>query len=352
MKLVLIVFLCAFSWPLTSAVAQQANPTLAVFYTRPASDPYYSLVNSFSQTVASSLGIKIKAYYVDSNHLEMIEQVEQVSSSIDKPDAIAFINYKRNDKKILKITSFYNIPTFVFNSKLTETDTHYNSLVSVVSPDDQKAGFDLANYLFDNARQYNKKLFVVGIEGDPVSSASILRKKGLIQAAKKNKDVVLQQVVAGDWSTEIAKLQTPVLLARYPQTNVIWTASDSMAIAVSDIIENNKKHIVTGGIDWSKEGIQAIKKNKFIATYGNQFMELGWVGVLFYDLLFSDPKIEIPKKVNLPMQLYDKINSGEMSLYTDKKCWKKTDFRKYSKALNPEIANYSFVLNIEKCLTR
>lgn len=348
----LMVILFIFSPSIWADSKTNHDPTLAVFYTRPATDAYYSLVNSFSRHVANSLGIKINAYYVDSNHLEMVNQIKKVASSNNKPDAIAFINFKRNDKTILKITDLYKIPTFIFNSNSTDLAPHYNTLVSVVSPDDEKAGFDLANYLFDSAPRDKNKIFVLGIEGDSVSSASRLRKQGLLKAVKKNKDVILQQIVSGDWSEEVVTFQMPILLKRYPQTKVIWTASDNMAIAVSNYLGANTNNIITGGIDWSNEGIEAVKNNKIIATYGNQFMELGWVCVLVYDLLSSKHSIKIPRKINLSMMLINKKNSDDMQFYTDKNCWKKTDFKKYSKVLNPDISSYSFVLNIDKCLRK
>jgi len=325
-------------------------PTIAAFFTRPSNDPYYSLVTTFANTVSEKLNIKLETYFVDSNHLKLVNKIKQVASSKNKPDIIAFINFKKQADKILDITEKYQIPTFIFNSK-KKTNLGRKSLVGTISPNDKKAGYDLAINLINKSKiNKNGKIYLIGLEGDPASSASQERVQGLLTAVNEHTNVVLQQIVnIKDWSRSTTIKKTEVLLKRYPNTTAIWAASDSIALgALTSIKRKNKAYdIVIGGIDWSKEGIEATELNELAGTYGNQFMELGWVLILSYDYL-SNKAIKIPNEINLPMQLIDHNNITTMKKYTTQKCWRTFDFKKLSKALNPSINKYHFKLNCQE----
>ncbi|HIP95409.1 MAG TPA: hypothetical protein EYH20_08750 [Leucothrix sp.] len=319
--------------------------TLATFFTRPKNDSYYSLVVRFAEHVAKSYNIKLQSYYFDHNHIEMVKKIEQVLSSNNRPDAIAFVNFKQQDETILKIANKYKTPAFIFNSTPSKNTHSSKYFVSTVSPDDEKAGYDLAEYLIQNSKKHKDgKIYLVGIEGDPISSASILRKQGLLRASKRHNNVVLQQIVSAyNWNKDIASSKTDLLLKRYPKSNMFWAASDSISIGIHEtLIKHDKSQdIIVGGIDWSEEGINAVKKNKIAATYGNQFMELGWVTILTYDFLVGN-KTLIPDIINTPMQIINKDNIQTMNKYLTKECWNSFDFTKLSKTLNPSLTKYQF----------
>jgi len=319
--------------------------SLAVFFTRPKSDPYYSLVLKFSEHVAQGFNIKINSYFSNNNHLEMTKKIKKIASSKNKPDAIAFVNFKQQDVKILKIIKKYKIPTFMFNSNPTNINNHNEYFISTISPDDEKAGYDLAKYLIEQTYIRNgEKVYITGIQGDPLSSASKLRVKGLLRASTKKNNVVLQQIVsANDWGTSTAKIKSDFLLQRYPYTNIFWAASDSIALGIHETLKkyNKQNEIIVGGIDWSTEGVEGVSNNKIAVTYGNQFMELGWVVILTYDLLVGKNKT-IPKNIHSPMQMINKSNLKQRRKFTTKECWNRFDFKPLSKTLNPNLKKYQF----------
>ena len=70
--------------------------------------------------------------------------------------------------------------------------------------------------------------------------------------------------------------KTHKLLKRYTNINIIWCASDHMALAVIDAIEDIGKvvgvDILVGGFDWTPKAIASINNNKLTASIGGHFI--------------------------------------------------------------------------------
>ena len=68
---------------------------------------------------------------------------------------------------------------------------------------------------------------------------------------------------------------------------LIWAASDSMAIAAAraaaDAGLQPGKDILLTGIDWSAEGIQAVRDGRLLATAGGHFMDGALALAVIYD---------------------------------------------------------------------
>jgi len=62
------------------------------------------------------------------------------------------------------------------------------------------------------------------------------------------------------WSPDVAREKLKGLLRRYLDTNIIWSASDELALATSKVIKNHSDINVTiGGIGWLPKVIKAVK---------------------------------------------------------------------------------------------
>jgi ABC-type sugar transport system substrate-binding protein len=85
----------------------------------------------------------------------------------------------------------------------------------------------------------NKETQVVAINGH-YGSESQARFNGMREYFESNQGIVYQAVHAGR-SEQIAYKQTKALLARFPKVNVIWAASDLMALGASEAAVDSGK---------------------------------------------------------------------------------------------------------------
>jgi hypothetical protein len=58
----------------------------------------------------------------------------------------------------------------------------------------------------------------------------------------------IQQLAFGDWSYADGEHKAAVLLARYPDTNIIWGSNDSMALGVLRAVRARGAPVLVGGI--------------------------------------------------------------------------------------------------------
>jgi ABC-type sugar transport system substrate-binding protein len=88
---------------------------------------------------------------------------------------------------------------------------------------------------------------------------------GLQQAIKEDRNSNLLRSTHANWLQKSAHCKTMCLSQRYPETTVYWAASDLMAIGVEQALTKQGliqgKDYLTGGVDWSKEGLTAVKKS-------------------------------------------------------------------------------------------
>ena len=87
---------------------------------------------------------------------------------------------------------------------------------------------------------------------------------------------------------QVGLLKMPIdktlkLLERYPNINVIWCASDHMALGVIKAIKTMGKKvevdILVGGFDWTSKGINSVNSEELTASIGGHFL-MGAIAVM------------------------------------------------------------------------
>ena len=159
---------------------------------------------------------------------------------------------------------------------------------------------------------------------------------------------ILHQILYANWNKETSYKYTSRIIKRYKKDlDIIWAASDGMSLGAHKAIEENNKstQILTGGIDWSPKGIQAVKNGDIDATIGGHFMNGGFALVLLYDYFHGiDFYDEVGTKIQLNMSILTKNNVNKYLEKYSSQNWNKIDFRKYSKVLNKKLIKYDFSL--------
>lgn len=348
-------------------LAAKAPKKISVTFLNPA-DPkheFWNTVTSFMQAAGEDLGIDIRVHYTktEQQHMENYKDLKKDFEENKKPDYLV-MQYARGgtSEKIMKMANEANVKTMIFNTDIPEEDQEkigkprgkFPNWIGHIYPDDEKAGFDLAKALIKAARKKAKipakeKIEVVGISGDYLSSAAHLRNIGLRSAVKESNDL-LRRLVFADWKKDVATKKTEFLIKRYPNARVFWSASDLMSLGIIEGIKNSgknpaKHHIVTGGVDWMPDALDAIRDGHVTASIGGHFMEGGWLMVLLYDYHHGK---DFAKSEGLSIQsrmnIIDQSNVRDyLKNFKDRK-WERIDFKKLSKVLNPRVKKYDFSL--------
>ncbi len=342
---------------LLTAVPVQTQQTkdikIAFFVIRTIDDMFFSLVVDFMKEACADLGMEMEPYYANGNHLLMVKQVEKVLNSQDKPEALVFINFKNVGHQIVKLAEKAKTPVFLINSALNPEEAmggpreKYKYWIGEMLPDDVGAGYKLAQELITRAQpDKDGKIHMVAIEGERTTGASAARVQGLNLALEEHDNVILQQIVAGNWVKERAKFQFFLLRKRYPKTTVFWTASDGMAIGVAEGAKKlNLKlgvEVITGGVDWAVAGIEAVRQGEIEASLGGHVMEAGWAAVLLYDYFHDHDFATETVSMEDAMSAVTLDNIEDFTNTFTRENWHNIDFRYFSKTYNKSLQKYDF----------
>lgn len=317
-------------------------------------NPFWHNYIAYMKFACDSLGMNFDAYYANENHIQLQSVMENAIKSKRKPNVIVFLDNKMQAETVIKTATQAKIPVFLVNTSLNAAQTQvlgkprekYKYWIGQMQPDDRAAGYLVAETLFSKFPNNGKKYHVIGINGNIGSDVTKLRLEGLKDAVSQSNNIILDQVVYGNWLTPTSKYKFVELKKRYPNAKIVWTAGDGMAMGVvqgaKDLKLKPGKDIVVGGIDWLPDALKMVKNKEIDVSVGGHFIEGGWVAVMLYD--YFNGKDFASEKVSWKTQMrpitYANVDYYETKLNQNN--WKKINFRKFSKKYNPKINKYDF----------
>ncbi|TNE69455.1 hypothetical protein EP331_14410 [bacterium] len=352
----LIAITCVFLILGVSGSFAQSKKTIAVFSPGEKSNPFWSEMIDFSQSVAEKLDMNILVYYSNDNGDTMASDMEKAAKLNPKPDGYIFPSMIGQGDRFLKIAQKHSIPTILVNmgledsEELKSTRTVNPVLLGQVTPDDEDAGYELAKTLIQSAKSSGKKsitLLAISAQDNDVSAA--LRVKGLERALQEFPTVNFKRLIHTDWSSEqtLIELQSETELA---SISVVWAASDDMALTASTFFEEKGLHqgkdVFIGGIDWTKNALQAVKSGDLTTSVGGHFAEIGWALILFYDYFNGK---DFATENTIYKSAMKPLTAKNVTIFLNsenKDRWADVNFRSFSKVLNPSLKQYRFDLVI------
>ena len=325
-------------------------------------EPYWRSVTRFMQPAAAQLGIELEVLHAERDHLKMLELTSQVARRSRKPDYLIIVNEKLAAGEMLKIAEQAKIKTMLaFSSFEAEQLAEFGRprqkfqyWIGSITPIAAEAGQLTANELVRQVRRANLqaddgKVHVALIGGDRATPTGVQRLEGAISTFAAMPDVVVDQVVYGNWERERAREQTAALLLRYPKLNAIWTASDLMAFGAMDaaVAAGRKpgKDLLFATVNNSSEVLRARIAGRISALAGGHFSAGGWALVLLHDyhhgVDFSREGLEL----RLPLfSLLDAEAAQRFLTRFGDDDFSQLDFRQFSKHLTPGRRLYEFNL--------
>jgi len=321
---------------------------------------FWLSVSSFMRAAAEDLNIDLEILYCDRNHIKMKSLAEEVISRKNPPDYLVVVNEKLSAGPIIINADQAGVKVFVIlngfegeqRQKMGTPRSKYKHWLGTLIPDNHFAGYQVARLVIDQAlnagiKTPDGRLHLIGFSGDYITQASIERVDGLKQAVAEYPNVDLKQVIPCNWSKDEARSKTPKVLKRYPETDAIWCANDPIAIgALEGAVASGRtpgKDIFLGGLNWDPPGLAKVKSGEIVTSVGGHFMTGGWALILLYDYHHGRDFAE--DGTLLKYKIFGALNSRNINQFMEKfgdRDWRKIDFTRFSKILNPDIRKYQF----------
>lgn len=341
--------------------AQAADRPIRVTFLTPSptsTRPFWRDYVAFMKVAATSLGMDLTVVEA-TNRFEVVDNAAVAISSTQPPDYLVYIYHAETTLTILQLTEKTGIKSLIVNTGVVPQEKatagapreKYPLWIGHITPDDFLASRQLAQRLIDRATQLglyaqDNALHMIGVGGDLLATASMYREDGLRSVLGDNPDVILERFVRANWSREIARDKTLKLLTMYPDVSVCWAVHDNTARGVIEAIKESGavpgKDILTGGIDWSREGIEAVRRGDMEASIGGHFMGGGWALILIYDYAHGIDFASTGVVIKSQMRLIDQNSLQHYLPAIEARNWQQIDFKRFSKSGNPDLIDYDF----------
>lgn len=326
---------------------------LSVVFVSPDDSRYWQMVSGFMQSVANDLGINL-AIHTDhqKNRYSYRDLLDAALDTSSSPDYAMFMLKENVTTDMLTTTEKAGIKTFTFNTDVPESDVqtvgaprqHYKHWVGHLAPDNIAAGEHLAAELIAAAqlKEPVKTPEVLALSGTRDSSAAIDRNQGLSQLLNQQSAKLNQLLYAG-WSESEAQEKARRLLDRYPHTNVIWCASDGMALGAIRALEGRGlaagRDVLVGGVDWEDRALDAIREGKLTVSMGRHFMDGGVALLLLHDFNagYDFTNEQSGAALSYDLKAVTRENLDAIEGVMQPRNWDTLDFTRYSRVYNAEL---------------
>lgn len=298
------------------------------------SDPFFMQVEAVARIAATQLDLELTVINGDANRLF---QNQKLANYLQKshPDYIIVQPYSGGGVQLMEQLADYPVKIITLE-RLWQPD----EALTVGRPGEKYPNW-LAELYFDNVEASRRLTLalqdacpsatqLIGING-AYSQETDQRAEGVYQAMRERQGVV-EQIVNGKWERPLAAKQTEQLLRRYPHAQLIWTASDWMALGVLDSLEKMpEQRFCVGGFDWLPQSQHALQRGALTASAGGHFAMAAWAMVMIYD----DVHGRLPKPVpDIPLLQLEILTSKNLPRYQPllrAGQWQFVDFKAFSK---------------------
>jgi len=343
---------------LMSVAVQAEKAPLQVLMISPSyqSDPFFRQVDELASYAADSLGFKLTLLHGDGNRL-LQKQILHSYFQQRKPDYLVLQVYPGSGTELFEFIEQQQIPTITLEHLLLVREQSlvgrpgekYKYWIGEIYHDNREAGQLLMDFLLQTCSAQAAAGYsdVTGING-AYGFESDERAAGAATAVKASPGFRLQQIVHANWMREVASNQTLQLLRRYPQSRVIWSASDWMALGIIEALKSQQQQLqdfCIGGFDWIPQAIEKITQGELAASVGGHYLMAAWAMVAIYDHHQGKlPPALISGRPAFALELLHKNNLTQYAPLLEQQTWQQVDFRQFSFSANPQQQKYPFSL--------
>lgn len=363
----LVALLCLSFWlPVQAAgtvsPSAQARAAISVVFLNPgrSTETFWASYSEFMQAAANGLGLRLRVEYAERDPERMIRQAQDVITSVDRPDYLVLVNEQYVAPRILQLAQGSGIKLFLVNNTLTSDQTRLLAqqgapppeLLGSLVPDDERSGYLMLTELL---RQHGplapgQTLDLLAFSGKKLTPSAQLREKGLLRALAEHPQVHLRQLVYGEWNRERAHEQASQLVKRYPQTALVWSANDEMALGAMQAFEEAGrqpgKDVLFSAMNSSRAALQARIDGRLSVLFTGHFSLGGWAMVLLHDHAMG---IDLARHggYNQQIDLMQSLDPARARAWLNMNPAKdyRLDFKRFSLVSHPDGEPYAFSLD-------
>ena len=300
---------------------------------------------------AKTFGMQLEVLYAERDHLLMLRQAESVAQRADPPNYVVMVNEKLTAPKMLQLFSGTPTKVLLIHNDLTAEQRRemgnerekLHNWIGTATTDEGRGTYHLMEELYRQLGAHEP--VVIGITGDRGTPVSLERAQGVNDFMVKAGRGRQLQLAFGDWSTTDAESKANVLLARYPQTNIIWAANHAMAAGALRAVKARGVPVLVGSTAAAPYATPSMAEEGMAVSMGSHFFIGGWAMVLLYDY-HHGRDFAANGGANQKLDYLYMINPNNASRYyqvvydqTDA-----MDFSVFSKHLHPLPGGYKFDL--------
>jgi ribose transport system substrate-binding protein len=298
---VLVLSACALA---ASCTRRSEGERIAVF-TKNQTNPYFQSVRAGADNAARQMHVSV-THYVPTKPDSIPEQMSQIEDAITRrPDAIVFIpvDSQAMVPGVEKMNSA-GIPVVNITDHSAGGD-----LVSYVGSDEYGLGLASGRYLLERLGGRGSVIIIEGVRG---SHGSMERVRGFQKALEGFPQVKLLASQPANFQRLQALQVTENLLQAHPAIDGVMAANDAMALGAIEALDAAHRAALVVGINGTKEGIDAVKSGKLLATADFGGYLQGCVGTMA--AIRAVHKLPVPKQIAFPSVVLDSANYKEADI--------------------------------------
>jgi ABC-type sugar transport system substrate-binding protein len=206
-------------------------------------------------------------------------------------------------------------------------------LIGSIVPDNEIAGYEMALSLIEAARGAgldDNGIQMLALLGDAATPAALARQAGLERALSDNGGVTLVRALPVMWDQATAQERTAKTLQRH-RLDAVWSANDQIAlgaqVAALDAGERIGETIFFAGLNWSREGLEAVRDGRMTMTHGGHFFAGAWSMVMLRDI--EDGRLVEDRHVSFPMSAIGPDAVEDFLAVFGTRDWRSIDFARF-----------------------
>ena len=312
---------------------------------------HWQLVSRFMTIAAKTLDMQLEVLYAERDHLLMQRQAEALARRADAPDYVVIVNEKMAAQHMLKTLARSPAKVLLIHNDLTPGQRRaignerqqIQNWIGTVTADAAGGAYRLMEYLCQRLGPRDAR--VIGITGDPNTPVSLERASGVDAYLSKLPHARTCQLVFSDWSFADADEKARVLLARYPDANLIWAANDSMTLGALHAAQARNAGVLIGGMGALPEALTHVADGDLAAMVGGDYFLGAFAMVLLYDY-HRGRDFAAAGGVSQKLDYLSVIHRGNVIGY-QQSVFKHADtlnFSRYSKYIDSRPGPYDFAL--------
>jgi len=283
-------------WLLGSTYGVMAHATSVVFLNPGVStETFWVSYTQFMQAAAKDLGLELRVRYGERDADNTLLQAREVLQGSQRPDYLVLANEQYVAPQILRMAEGSGVKLLLVNSALTPDQEQLLGarrgirLIGSLVADDEQAGYLMLRDLLSQHGPVGpgQSLDLLAFSGVKTTPVAQLRERGMRRALAEHPEVRLRQLVYGEWSRERAFEQATQLFKRYPQTALVWSANDQMALGAMQALQASGrlpgKDVLFSALNSSPEILQARLDGRLSSLVAGHFTVGGWAMVLVHD---------------------------------------------------------------------